>query len=176
MYNAMGNLKEGANVQQTFLTALEHNGFNRPLQGLAQVARAFTHGEVMSTDKGGDFLAGNDLWSLATMARLAGGKPLDEALVRDVKYRSNMYQRYDQDRRNRAAEALRVSMLGTGEYSDSQLDSVFDMYLRSGGDQARFNSWALGQMERATIPEAERLSRTLRYPYSQRMQELMGGY
>lgn len=175
LINTGKNLVEGADVSSTILSAIEHNSFNRPLSGFAQVMRSVYDGsgQVYSTTSNGEFLASNDLWSLATLARLSGGKPLDEALVRDLKYRTNFYKQTDRARRSKASEAIRISASGGGDVSSDLLDSSFDVFLQTGGSATDFNRWYLNLVKEATTPMAERLSQSLKGDYAQRMQDLI---
>ena len=176
--SAGSQLMQGADVGSVIVSALEHNSFNRPLSGLTQVMRGVFDGsgQVYSTSKNGEFLASNDLWSLATLARLSGGKPLDEAIVRDFKYRSNFYKQSDRARRDKAAEAIRVSMSGGGDVPAGLLDSSFDVFLNTGGATGDFNRWFLNLVETSTVPLGNRLIDSLKDPYSMRMLDLINQY
>lgn len=169
------NIAGGADIWKSILSGLEHNSMNRPLSGLAQTLRGFENGNVYSTDSSGNVIASNDLLSLGTLARLAGGKPIDEAVVRDEKWRISAYRQSDLARRAKATQALRTSMTDAGEASNAQLDSVFDIYLQTGGKTADFNKWVMTQYNKANVSDSDKLANSLTDPYSYRMQLLMGG-
>lgn len=171
----LSNVANGADIWKSILTGLEHNSVSRPLAGLAQTLRGFGNGSVYSTDNRGNVLSSNDLASLSTLARLAGGKPIDEAIVRDERWRISMYRQADLARRTRAAEALRVSLADSGAAPSAQMDKVFDVYLNTGGKSADFNKWFMQQYKKANVSEADKMRNSLNDPYSQRMQQLMGG-
>lgn len=173
--NTVANISGGADVWKSVLSGLEHNSMNRPLAGLAQTIRGFDNGNVYSTDSGGNVIASNDLLSLGTLSRLAGGKPIDEAVVRDQKWRISAYRQSDIARRAEATKALRTSLTDSGEASSAQLDKVFDVYLNTGGKTADFNKWVMTQYEKANVSDSEKLANSLTDPYAYRMQLLMGG-
>jgi hypothetical protein len=71
------NIVKGGGVAESFLRAVEHNGLSRPLTGLALVAEAAYSGKgIRPTSNTGNILMTQDLASLASLTRLAGGKPL----------------------------------------------------------------------------------------------------
>lgn len=173
--NVASNVSGGGNVWESFLNGVEHNSINRPLAGLAQTLRGLRNGNVYSTAADGDILSSNDLLSIATLARLAGGKPMDESIIRDEKYRISMYKQADLQRRASASQALRTSFADSGEASAGQLDKMFNIYLETGGKAAQFNKFIMGQYTKANTSTAEKLRNSLSDPYSVRMQLLMGG-
>lgn len=173
--NTTANIAGGADIWKSVLSGLEHNSMNRPLAGLAQTLRGFENGNVYSTDSSGNVIASNDLLSLGTLSRLAGGKPIDEAVVRDAKWRHSAYRQSDIARRAKATQALRTSLTDSGEASSAQLDSVFDIYLQTGGKAADFNKFIMGQYKKANVSDSDKIANSLTDPYAYRMQLLMGG-
>lgn len=177
-----GNLKQtvsnvagGVGVWNSLLTGLEHNSVNRPLSGLAQVLRAGTDGsgKVYSTDKAGNLLSANDFMSLATLGRLAGGRPLDEAVARDQMWRTNQYRGADIERRK--ALGVQAARMFAADQDADVGPEFMEKYVESGGKQAGFNKWMMNQMTRATTSQAELARQKLSDPYARRMQLLMGG-
>ena len=175
LFTVGSNLASGADITESLLQGLEHNSMNRPLAGIAQTLRGLRNGNVYSTDRNSNILASNDLYSLATLARIAGGRPLDEALVRDEKYRINAYKQADREAMASATRALRVSLADSGTASSAQIDSVLDLYLSQGKKIDSFNKFFMSQYIRANTGETEKLRNSLGDPYSYRMQTLMGG-
>ena len=175
LFTVGSNLASGADITESLLQGLEHNSLNRPLAGIAQTLRGLRNGNVYSTDRNSNILASNDLYSLATLARIAGGRPLDEALVRDEKYRINAYKQADREAMASATRALRVSLADSGTASSAQIDSVLDLYLSQGKKIDSFNKFFMNQYIRANTGESEKLRNSLGDPYSYRMQVLMGG-
>lgn len=175
-----GNLKNtvfgiagGQGIWQSILTGLEHNSINRPLAGLGSVLRATTgDGQVYSTDRAGNMLSSNDLWSLTTLARLAGGRPIDEAVARDAMWRTSVYRASDAQKRKDLGVKMIRAMSG-----DPDLDpyEFIDEYVQSGGKQSGFNKFVMNLQTRMTTSQAELTRQKLSDPYSQKMQTIMGG-
>lgn len=169
------DVANGNGVWNSFLTGLEHNSVNRPLAGLAQTLRGVTSpsGQVVSTTMSGELIGANDLFSLSTLARLAGGKPLDESIVREERFRIQAYQKADaQKKKDLGATLTRGFEQGAGS---PDLDNFYKEYLGAGGKSNQFNKWTMEQYLRSTANQAARMRSTLSDPYNQRMQALLGG-
>lgn len=175
MKNTVGNMTNGAGIWNSVLAGVEHNSINRPLAGLAQTLRGVGNGTAYSTDRSGNLLGTNDVWSIATLARLAGGKPLDEAITRDQAYRIQAYRQSDMERRARATGALRLALNNNGEPSERAMSSIYETYLSTGGKSAQFNKWYMTQFMNANVAQSAQLANKLSDPYSQRMLRLMDG-
>jgi len=179
----LGNLKDvtskiiaGGSVWQTVLQGVEHNGLSRPLAGLAQVAQGFSNGgTVFATSGKGTILGSNDLVSLMSFARLAGGRPLDEAIVNDATYRTSVYKAVDTERKQFLAETVKTSVIANGQPDDEQYAQFAGRYAELGGDSKRFNSYMMKQILAANTPQAEKIITQLKTPYAQNMQRIMGG-
>lgn len=81
---AASRMAHGESWVASPLEAVVGMGFNRPLRGLAEVARGRSIDGSAST-----VVYHDDVLSLATLNRLAGARPIDEAIVRD--YQSRFY-------------------------------------------------------------------------------------
>jgi hypothetical protein len=173
--NVASNVAQGADLWPTILQGLEHNGINRPLAGLAQTLRGMKDGTAYSTDRFGNILATNDVLSLATLARLSGGKPLDEALVRSEAWRMQTIKAAQQQQLKAATQALQVTLASGAGPDDGQMQNVFDVFVNSGHKQIDFNRWMMNQYKNSTTSKSEQLREKLNSPLSQRMQILMGG-
>lgn len=178
-----GNLKEtagkigaGGSVWETLLQGIEHNGISRPLAGLAQVAQGFdSNSPVFSTNSKGTIMGSNDLFSIATLARIAGGRPLDEAIANDATYRISTYKAVDFARKQKLAETVKSSVIQGGAPDADQISKFAAAYAATGGKQKEFNGYMLGQIRKANTPMAEEIISKLKSPYSQNMQSIMGG-
>lgn len=165
----------GAPVWESVLQGLEHNGLSRPLAGLAQVLQGFgPSGKVYSTTNSGSILASNDLFSWASMVRLAGGRPLDEAITNDAIFRIHGYQQYDNEKKKALAERVKAAVIGGNVPSTEAITKFAESYASAGGKQAQFNKFMLAQMKGATTSEAEKIAAQLQNPFSQKLQLLMG--
>lgn len=164
-------------VIEGLLSGLEHAGLSRPLAGMAATARAFTNedGLVTTTQRNGNFLYANDLWSWGTLVRIAGAKPIDEAKTVGDYYRVGTYAAKDREKRQELGTRLKLAMLGGGEISNDEMNKFAEKYAQFGGRQSGFNQWYMNQYKNATISQAEQLSTKLDTPYSRYMQNLMGG-
>lgn len=179
----LGSVKEsfskmanGGDVWSSFLQGVEHNGISRPLAGMAQVLEAAgPGGRPYSTTSKGSILFSNDFLSLATLTRLAGGRPLDEAIVNDGVFRIHSYQQADRDRMNGIAEAVKASSIEGRTPDDEQMVKFASEYARSGGKQQNFNKWVLQEMKSANTNQAQKITSQLQNPFAKKVQVLMGG-
>lgn len=170
--NTVSNIAGGVGIWDSLVTGLEHNSINRPLAGLAQVMRGLAGGKVYGTDRAGNLLSSNDLLSLTSLSRIAGGKPLDESIARDNMWRTSVYRAADAEKR-KSLGAQAARLFGSGNEPD--YDEMLEKYIQYGGKQAGFNRWIMNQMTRATTSQAEIARQRLSDPYSERLQVIMGG-
>jgi hypothetical protein len=168
----------GADVWGTFLRGMEHNGVSRPLAGMAQVLGAFgREGQaVVSTSQQGNILMAHDLKSLASLVRVAGGKPLDEALMHKYYFDLTSYKAKDSAKREALGEGIKTSILYGAEPDEEQINQFAEAYASAGGKQDEFAQFFARQYRNASISQANQLAAKLGNPYSQKMQGLMGGY
>jgi hypothetical protein len=174
----MGKLGQGGAPVTTLLQGLEHNGVNRPLAGLAQALEAFTNPtfQSYSTSNRGNISASNDFLSLVNLGRIAGGKPLDEALAQDAGFRFKVYDAKDSARRELLGEAIKTTMMAGNTPSTEQVDTFTKQYLKAGGKQEGFNKFFMSTYKQANVSQANVIAESLKSPYSKDMQKLMGGY
>lgn len=177
IYNATSSVAGGAPVWDSFLSGLEHLGLSRPLSGLAVSARALTDDNLQasSTQKSGAFLHNNDLLSLTTLMRIAGAKPMDEAIMQNNLFRINSYAASDRKKRNDLGRAIRISMSNGDVPSNADVGDFARDYAASGGNASRFNAYFMQQYKNATVSQAKQLSERLSSPYGRNMQLLLGG-
>lgn len=176
-----GNMKDsieqvgmGAGVWNTMLRGLEQNGVSRPLAGLAQVLGA-KDGMVTATNAQGNILMSHDLMNWASVSRLLGAKPMDEAIVQDAMFRNNTYRSHDSAKRASLAEAIKTKILGDGTIEDSDVDKFSETYAKYGGKQNEFNQFITRQYKNASSTQAEQLRAKLNNPFSTQLQRIMGG-
>ena len=173
----VGKIAGGGDVWQSVLQGFEHNGLSRPLAGLAQTLQAVDGGKVYSTTNAGDVSFVNDLFSLSTLSRLAGGKPLDEALAADEVARSKVYQAADHERMKAATEAFKTTVIGdtSGQATPAAVHDYMGAFVKNGGRVEQFNQNMLHAMTRVNTPRANQIIGTLKGPYAEHMKSLMGG-
>lgn len=176
MKTALTNVGNGAPVWESFLQGMEHNGLSRPLAGLAQTLQAAGEGgKVYSTSSKGSILFSNDLMSLATLTRLAGARPLDEAILNDGAFRIQSYQAYDTNKKMQLAQAIKTASIQGNHPEAAQIAVFAQKYAESGGKQMQFNKFMMNEMKSANTSRAVEISQSLKNPFTQKMQVLMGG-
>lgn len=177
IFETSKKLSAGGDVGVTLLQGLEHNGLSRPLAGLAQTLEAFTNPEQASysTSNRGNIIGANDLLSLVNVARMAGGKPLDEALAIDALYRNKAYDLKDKKKRDLLGETIKTQMIGGGIPTQEAMDDFAVKYARTGGKQEQYNKWMMQLYKTANLSQASAIQDNLGNDFNQSMQRLMGG-
>jgi hypothetical protein len=172
-----GKIIQGGNVWPALLNGLEHNGVSRPLAGLAQTLEGFTNPnyQSFSTSSKGNIMSSNDLLSLTNLARIAGAKPLDEAVAVDAAYRMNAYAAYDNARIQSLGSTIKTTVQGGNQPTSDQLNNFAYEYAKVGGKQGTFNKFMARTMMQANTSQANIIARHLSNPFGQSMQQLMGG-
>lgn len=174
--NSVSSAANGGDLWNTFLTGLEQQGINRPLAGLARVARgADESGVSYSTSGRGNIVSANDFNSLANFARLSGAKPFDEAVTQDALYRVAAYQAKDKAMRDSLGRAVKSVIATGGVPTEEQMETFIEKYAKSGGKQEEFNRWYIAQQKAVSTPQANKLAEKVGSPYSMYMQNVMGG-
>jgi len=173
----MSNIVGGANAVESITQALEHNGFSRPLAGLAQVSQAFSspNGQVYTTDSKSNMLASNDLFSVSSLIRLSGGKPLDEAVISDRFFTSKAYEAKDRARMDALRERIKTSVIQGNTLGENEYAEFAYQYAKIGGKTKNFNKFVMNQFTNANTPAAQRIAGELANPMAQKMQEVMQG-
>lgn len=176
LYNTVSKVANGGNLWESILQGAEHNGISRPLAGLAQDLQATTgNGIVFSTSNAGSILGTNDFMSFASLSRLAGGRPLDEAIVNDGTYRIQAYEASQKVQRDKLIAAVKSTGI-EGQTADiDSLNKFTSEYAASGGKQADFNKFMMNEYKSANTSQAQKILTQLQNPFNQKMQILMGG-
>jgi hypothetical protein len=176
MYETFGKIKGGGNVWESILQGIEHNGISRPLAGFAQVFQAGgPEGKVYSTSNQGSILYSNDLMTWASITRMAGGRPLEEARANDHLWRFRTYEAARKSSMASLAETIKSTIIQGNEPSEEQIEGFAEKYTKLGGRQENFNRTMLRLYKNANVSQAEQLATKLKSPFSQDMQLLMGG-
>lgn len=172
----VGKIAAGGAVWESMLQGLEHNGVSRPMAGIAQTLQAFgPGGQVYSTTNKGSILFSNDLTDWATAVRIAGGRPLDEAIVNDGVFRIHSYQQADRKKQQALAETIKTTGIQGNTPTEDQVVSFAKAYAESGGKQVNFNKFMMSQLKAANTNEASKITSALQNPFAQKVQLLMGG-
>jgi hypothetical protein len=175
--NTADQLAGGADVSTTILKGIEHNGISRPLSGLAVTLQGLNNpsGASYSTTKQGNVVFANDMMHLANLGRIAGAKPLDEAIAVDAVYRYKAYAAKDADKRNELGQVIKSTMQAGNSPTTDQMESFAAKYMEAGGRLEEFNKFYLRLYRDANLSQVNKLQQDLKSPYSQQMQQLMGG-
>lgn len=175
MKETMGKIAGGGSIWESILQGIEHNGISRPLAGFAQVLQGLDSGTVYSTSNRGSILYSNDLFSLASLTRLAGGRPLDEAIVNDALYRVKTYEAARRKDMQSLAETVKTSLIQGNSATDEQIAQFARKYAALGGKQGGFNKWMMSLYTSANEAQSVQLQKSLSNPFAYKMQLLMGG-
>lgn len=166
----------GGDVWETILQGVEHNGISRPLAGFAQTLQAFgPEGKAYSTSSRGSILYENDLMSLATLSRLAGGRPLDEAIVNDAMFRVRTYEAARRKDMLSLAERVKTNLIAGNDVNEEEIVSFAKRYAELGGKQQNFNRWMMELHTNANAPQSEQLAASLTNQFAYKVQLLLGG-
>jgi len=172
---AVGEIGAGANPASAFLRGIEHAGISRPLAGLAQVINGGMRDDnmVYSTTTKGNVVYAQDLYSLATLGRVAGARPLDEAVTRDAYYRVQVYESNDRAKVNKIGAAIRDKVNAGVEITDEDYYSFMSRYVSAGGDQKNFVKFYQQRVKEAGKNQIASLVEKGNSPSSRYMQNLM---
>ena len=165
-----GKLVSGADISQTLLQGLEHNGINRPLAGFAQVL----NGQA-TTSKGSLISASNDFNMVSSAARMMGAKPMDEAVALNNMYRVKAYQSADQERMSFLGEKVKSYLYKNDFPPDDVMDKFMLDYARAGGRVENFNGAMQRWAKDANTSTVEKMRSKMQSTYGQRLSEIMGG-
>ena len=177
LYNTATKIAQGGNVWTSFLQGIEHAGVNRPLAGLAQTLEAVGNpqGRSFSTTRSGNIQASNDFLSLANLIRIAGARPLDEALVMDRVYNHDVYAAKTASLTAALGSTIKTAVIANQSPSSQDIDNFAQIYARAGGRQDQFAQFFMQQYKNANTSQANKLAMDLKSPMSQSMQSVMGG-
>lgn len=170
LFNVAEKTKDGGNLLNTITQGLEHNGISRPLTGIAQTVQGYT-----TTSSGSLISASNDWFSLTSAARMAGSRPLDEALTMDALYRKTAYQAKDNVRMQHLGEAVKTTLLGGASPDAQQIERFATEYAASGGRVENFGRKMLEWSKDANISVANKIYMNLKNPLNVNMMKVMGG-
>jgi hypothetical protein len=159
----------GNRVGDAFLHAMEQNGLSRPLAGLASIIQGDS-----TTSKGSLISAHSDLLSVANAARIAGARPLDEAVALNTKFRLDAYKAYDRDRIEKLGTAVK-QRLRSGDVTEDEFLNFAAEYTARGGKIESYNAAMVRWMKDANQSVVNTLMQAHKSTYGQRLLEVMGG-
>lgn len=160
----------GEMVKSALLEGLEHNNINRPLAGIAQVLQGYD-----TTSKASLIAASNDLFSITTLARVAGAKPMDESLALNSLFRLKAYEAADVARINDLGEAVKTRLRKNQIPSDEELSKFQLEYAKAGGRVENYFKAMQSWSKDANSSTVNKMLDQHKTSYSQRLMEIMGG-
>lgn len=160
---------QGAPVDEAILRGIEHMQLSRPLAGLSVVLQGH------STTQKGNIIAENDLYSLTSIARLLGARPLDEAMARDAYYRVQAYEGAMYNKINSIGKSIKAKVQSGSDITEKDVESFLEEYVHAGGDQKNFQKFWQRQIKVANENQIKQLMWGANTSYSKYMQKLMGG-
>lgn len=177
------NILQGADVTDSLLKGLEHQGINRPLAGFAQLLAGRT-----TTSQGALISASSDMETTSLMAtvadrmtnfggaaRLMGARPMDESIALTTLYRQKQYQAMDRARLERLGEVVKTRLYGGEVPTDEEFEDFALRYARSGGRVENFSQAMQRWSRDANVSVVNQLANKLKSPYGQTLQTIMGG-
>ena len=177
------DIVQGVDASDALLSGLEHQGWNRPLAGLAQLLAGQS-----TTSKGSLISAANEMqnaswlgalaertFSVEGVSRLMGARPMDEAVALNAIYRQKTYDAMDRARIERLGEIVKTKLRGDEVPTDEELDDFMLRYTRSGGRGENFNR-AMQQWSRdASVSVVNQMAAKMGTPYAEKLRSIMGG-
>jgi len=177
LIDTTSRISGGGDAVVSLLQGLEHNGISRPLTGLAQTLQGLgPAGQSFATTRHGSLIGANDLMSFMNVTRMAGAKPLDEALALDKSYRSTVYKAKHDDAIKALGATIKSNLAGNRDLTQEELLDFQKEYIKLGGKQSGFNRFMLNLKKDANVSLSNRISTNLKSKDSADMQRLMGGF
>jgi hypothetical protein len=99
--------------------------------------------------------------SLATLSRLAGGRPLDEAIVNDAIFRVRTYEAARRKDMLSLSERVKTNLIAGNDVNEEEIASFAKRYAELGGKQQNFNRWMMELHTNANAPQSEQLAASL---------------
>lgn len=170
LYETAKRIDAGGDTWKTILQGFEHNGINRPLTGLAQVLQGYS-----TTAQGNLITSGIELNTLADWGRLAGSRPLTEAVALDAYYRTAAYQAADKQKRDTLTAAMRTKFIRNEAPSTQDIQDFASEYVKIGGTLRGFNRSLAGVARTTNVGVVNRTFKNMNDPLIKNLYNLMGG-
>lgn len=156
-------------IKTAFLEGLEHNNINRPLAGIAQVFQGYD-----TTSKASLISASNDFFSISTLARVGGAKPMDESLALNSLFRLKSYEAADTARINDLGEAVKTRLRKNQVPSQAELEDFQLQYAKAGGRIENYFKAVQTWSKDANSSTVNAMLDQHKTSYSKRLSEIMG--
>ena len=128
---------------------------------------------MYSTTTKGNVIYAQDLYSLATLGRVLGARPMDEAVTRDAYYRVQVYEGKDKEQIHTIGSAIRDKVNSKSQITDQDYEAFAEKYVASGGNQKNFIKFYQQQVKNAGQNQIGKLVERGNSSYGQYMQNLM---
>lgn len=174
---------QGGDVTDALLRGLQHNGWNRPLAGFAQIL-----GGESVTNRGTLISAHNEMenvmWHAAIaermveyggVSRLLGARPMNEALALDVYHRQKQYQALDRARITALGATVKTKLGNNEVPTEEELFGFMEQYAAFGGRIENFQRAMTRWSRDANVSMVNVLAQNMNSQYGRALQELMGG-
>lgn len=169
LLNTGKNIINGADLGPALLNGLEHNGVSRPLAGIAQAMQGFS-----TTGKGSMISSTSDFLSIANASRVAGAKPMDEAIAMNHRYRLRAYQAADQERTEQLGQVVKQK-IRSGTLESDDITEFASKYAASGGRIEGYSAAIQRWFKSARTSDVNILMENHRSAQGKRLLEVMGG-
>jgi hypothetical protein len=168
--NIFDQISKGASVPETVMNGIAHNGFNRPLAGLAQLAQGYR------TTTGGNLLvAYNDLDTMLVASKILGGEGMNQAVATDAFYRNNAYLAADKVKLEDVGEAIKSKLYKNQSLAPEDVTDFAKQYSRAGGKIQSFNKFMVTQMKAANTSQVNKMMEATGSPLGKNLGRIMGG-
>jgi hypothetical protein len=169
--NTAQNISNGAPLDQAFYQALQQNGISRALSGVGTILAGASY------DSQGKRISSLDeslgLLNLSNAVRLAGGKPMTEAIASDAVYRSRAYEAWDSERRKEIARAVRLEA-ADGTIDPDKWHEFAGEYAKAGGNPEQYRKFILDKMKDQSEDVVARTMDSLRKPVARNFAAIVG--
>jgi len=119
---------------------------------------------------------GNRIMSIEGISRLAGARPMDEAVALNNLYRNKSYDALDRQRLESLGRTVKTALRSGEAPSEDELTSFMGSYAAAGGRQENFSAAMQRWQRDASVSVINRTAANLRSNSGRRMQEILGGY
>jgi hypothetical protein len=168
--NIFGQISKGASLPETVLNGIAHNGFNRPLAGLGQLAQGYR-----TTTNGNLLVAYNDIDGWLTASKVLGGEGMNQAVAIDAFYRNNAYKAADKEKLADVGEAMKSKLYKNQSLSTEDVTGFAKEYARAGGKVESFNKFMVTQMKAANTSQVNKMMEATGSPLGKNLGRIMGG-
>lgn len=159
VYETASRIVHGAPIASSLWDGLVNIGLNRPLTGLADIARGKSVDGQYNT-----VMLHEDLWSWASAVRAVGMRPLNEQIGRDYMARQMAYKSHDAEAKKRLGEEIRVMQTHKPEAMDDPnfVSQLAMRYQKAGGSPDRFDQFLADQLAKGDNDLYTRLESNIR--------------